>query len=548
MNAIFYFFKKYDTATILFWVVIAGYASLFLINPHLGPTDDFVFLRTLQSGKPLLYYSPTFPYYDTGGFGRFTPLASMEYNAIALFSNKPFWYFFYSAAQFLIFMFFWVRLLKGITSKKWLIYASSLLFIFLPGFTIAWFRLQLPERNVIFFGTLLLWLYAAYQKKQKTSYLVGAALLANIIIYYKETAIAAILPFAIGHFIFSWKTADKKLKITDGILAGSTFAYLLVYYFYIYIHKVAYIFAHPSYHPTITFFKNVLNYGTFSDPILIFLILPFTTWRMYKIFIVREPAQPLYDSMLLAASGYASAFFLLGFYGPYYLIPAYTFAIPALLYFYDGKERTYLISKILLGITLFFLATNSIPSGLHYLTYNKYLPVTFNRTLDFLAEDIVKNNRKKPVNIFLEGIDRNTGLGTYFIFGEFLQFQKLTPNRFDLKSTYEPENPIPYVSKIQLPFSVFTSSKAEIITSGDYLVVSPQETRIQVTVEYLKSLEKEYAPVFAAEGTFAFPNLTLKTLTKYLATRFMPSTHKDNGLVRSENLLDLPNYYVFIKK
>ena len=40
---------------------MATYALLILAKPNLGITNDVMFLRTLQAGKPVLLYSPDFP-------------------------------------------------------------------------------------------------------------------------------------------------------------------------------------------------------------------------------------------------------------------------------------------------------------------------------------------------------------------------------------------------------------------------------------------------------------------------------------------------------
>ena len=176
---------------LVFWgfvVFCLFYALLFLINPHLGPNDDFVFLRTLQSGKPLIYASDNFPYYDWKELGRFQPLVSMEYNFIGLFSRSPspFWYYFIHAIQFLIFIFLFIKLLSFITQKKSILYGATTLLILLPAFTFTWFRLQLPERNILFLFTAFLLCYFLYSQKQKTWYLILAGVIANLAIYYKE--------------------------------------------------------------------------------------------------------------------------------------------------------------------------------------------------------------------------------------------------------------------------------------------------------------------------------------------------------------------------
>lgn len=337
---------------LLFYLFIVLYALLFLVNPQLGPNDDFVFLRTLQSGKPLIYASDSFPYYDWKGLGRFQPLVSMEYNIIGLFSKspKPFWYYFIHFVEFIVFAIIFVKLLYKITQNKLAAYGSSVLLFLLPGFTFSWFRLQLPERNVLFLFAAFLFCLFAYQKEKRVSYLILAGLIANIAIYYKEIASIIIGVFAFAHLIFSRKTQDKKIKNLNYFLILSSITYLLVYYFYIYKHAAAFFLFKKEnliYGSALVYLKNIFNYGFFSDPILVLLLFPLMFLRIYEIFIKHKEPKPLYDSMLFASSTYVFIYFVLKLYNPYYLLPAYAFAIPALIYFLHKKNSKSQSGKLL---------------------------------------------------------------------------------------------------------------------------------------------------------------------------------------------------------
>ncbi len=544
------YLKKYSLIQIFFVVFVATYALILIINPQLGPTDDYVFLRTLQSDKPLLYYSQSFPYYDARSMGRFIPLAGieMEYNLVALFSHSPFWYFFYHAVQFILLAILFIKLLNKFTSNKLLIYGAPILLFLTPGFTISWFRLQLSERNVIFYFTIFLLCYLYYFQQQRIWYFIAGLISANFAIYHKETAFIAIGAFAFSHLILSWKDFNRKIKIFDGLLLLSSFIYIAIYYFYAYLHLGSNLYLNTLYSPFLVFVKNFLNYGFFSDPLLILLLLPMTVWRMYKIFIKHQESQPIYDSMLLAASMYVAAFFVLNMYSPYYLLPAYIFVLPPLFYFLSQAKQKILFWKIAGVITGFLLIFNVLPSGIHYLTYYKYLSVNFNKTTSFLIQDINSKHPDKRANIFFDGVNRNTGRATYFVLAEFLQFEGFSHYRFDLKSDVETKNASSLITKIPTPFTVFQTDKTDKIVSGDYLIVSPQNTRKDIDKKYLQSFDKDYQLVFQAKSQLAFPNLNLKTLIKYFLSKKLSQSQKAGGVVVNENLMDLPDYYVFVKK
>ena len=83
------------------------------------------------------------------------------------------------------------------------------------------------------------------------------------------------------------------------------------------------------------------------------------------------------------------------------------------------------------GVALLF---NVFPTGINYLTYYKYLSVNFNKTLNFIVKDIYSRYPRQRANIFLDAVDPNAGIASYFIFTEFLQYKKLSWQQFDFKS------------------------------------------------------------------------------------------------------------------
>ena len=230
------------------------------------------------------------------------------------------------------------------------------------------------------------------------------------------------------------------------------------------------------------------------------------------------------------------------------MLPAYIFAVPALIYFFGQPETKTFFWKSTVFITALVLIFNTLPTGLHYLTYYKYLPINFNKTLDFLVQNINSKYPSERADIFMDGVDRGSGRGAYFVMAEFLQFKGLSEKRFDLKSNVETENISPLESKIQFPFTVFQRDEIDAIKSGDYLIVSPQSTKINPSENYLESLKKDYDLVFQTRSPLAFPNINLKTLVKYLLSKRMSPAQKSGGALINENLMNWPNYYVFVKR
>ena len=53
--------EKIHPAIFVYILIVAVYSAIFLVSPLLGPTDDFVFLKTLQINKSLFTIRQIFP-------------------------------------------------------------------------------------------------------------------------------------------------------------------------------------------------------------------------------------------------------------------------------------------------------------------------------------------------------------------------------------------------------------------------------------------------------------------------------------------------------
>lgn len=550
--------SKISRSTIIFAFFVVIYAILLVIYPQVGADNDYHFLRTLQSGKPLIESSKDFPYADTlSTSGRYMPMVSMEYNFIGLFSTSPspFWYYLYHAVQLTLFAFLFTKLLLLASPRKNLIYGAVTALLLIPASTIGWFRLQNQERDVLFFFAAFLLAYLSFSKNQKIWSFLLALGAANLAIYYKEIPFLAIGVFAFAHLIFSWKKRELNRKgvALDVLLMLSSATYLLLYYLIVYRHSsLAYL---PNIHTVLSRIKVFANYGFFSDSALVLLLIPLTLWRLWKIFVKKIAPEPVWDAMLLGASAYIGSFFALNLYGPYYFLPAYGLGLPAIFYFFrDYSLKTLpLFFKAALGVTVFCLIFNAIPSGLYYLTFNKYYPVNFNKTADFLVRDINTRAEKNPgdkPSIFLYAFDggNSTGIqGTYFILYDNLVFRGLDENKFDMKSEIETTTDVLSFLKIKPPHTVFSPSPAAEPKSGDYLLVTPKSME-PVNRGLIERLGEKYDLVFETKSPLALPDINLKTLAKLTIQKQLLGRERNKEIIHDSNIFVMPDHYVFVKK
>ena len=104
--------------------------------------------------------------------------------------------------------------------------------------------------------------------------------------------------------------------------------------------------------------------------------------------------------------------------------------------------------------------------------------------------------------------------------------------------------------KSYAPFPLFQNNKFFEISKGDYLIITADgSTTKNITPAYIQSLNKDYNLVFRTYSPLAFPNLNLKTLAKYLLSQRLSENQKiKQGVMVNENLMQWPDYYVFIRK
>lgn len=549
----------------LFPLLLAAYASIIVAGADLGPGDEFVFLPTLQSGKFYPIYNQDFPYFDPYEIGRFVPLGGQEYNLVALLTSQPWAYFAMNAFEFVAFASLLLAILRALPVKSLTAHLSVLLLFLMPGVTLTFFKLLYVEKNVAFLLAVLFASHLTYGRQPRPLWLVLALISANLAMYYKETVFALVAVFAATHLLLSWKTIKYRMKLLDVLLLASAAAYVGVYLTYVFPHRGITLYNYSAYDPLLVFTKNLLNYSLFSDPIPM-LLAPLAVMRLYQVFVQKREPHPFLDSLIAAGVTFIAAYLVLNIYTPYYLLPCYLCALPPLLYFYEKEYLKSLFWKSSFAVVAALLVGNTIPSGIHYLTYNKYLPANFNSTIDYLVSEVNRQYDGQRINIFLDGVDRGTGQGTYLVFGEFLKYKGLSFLKFDLRTDTEAvdkrlfvwkQSPFDMESDLDVlgvppeyprhPFTVFQRGPLQTVSRGDYLVVTPQTSKF-VNAAYLQSLMRDYDLVYQTESGYAVPNISLKTAIKFVIMKLSVSSQINAGFIVSQNLMNWPDYYVFVRR
>jgi len=170
--------------------------------------------------------------------GRFLPLGLQEFNLIRHFTDTIIGYYILPIAELLIFSYILIILDSelGIRARA----ALAMLVLLTPSILTSFSSLHVPERNVLFFLACLLLSVKRFEETQSTAWALAAAVCAQFMIYYKETAFLLLLGFAVGRLILRCRNVreagwdyerlwDKESRL-DWCLAALAVLFLLFYF------------------------------------------------------------------------------------------------------------------------------------------------------------------------------------------------------------------------------------------------------------------------------------------------------------------------------
>lgn len=527
---------------IFFFLYVLSYALLIIHKANWGVIDDHTLISTIFIGKNI-------PFFINPEIGRFYPLDGFEYNLISKISVSPEIFYAYNAIQFVLLIVIFYKIIHnslGMSKKSIFIYL--ILISLLPGFVTAWFRLFVPERNVLFFVTIFLYFFLKFQNSQRWIYFIIALISGNLALYYKEPVFIMLGSFALFNLIFTWKQLNFKTKLFNFMIIASCSVFIIIYYLLVFSKRGETLYGTVNYNPYIHFLKNFFNY-ILSDPILIFILIPMVGWRLFSIIIIKAKYNPIFDSLLIASFFYLSVFLKLNMFSYYYLLPIYGFALPAILYFMlEYKLFKVLFWKILIFLTVICLTFSSLPLAFHLISHYKNVPNNFQATLSFLHKYIKeKATSGDRVTIFLDGVNRNTGVEVYHSFITYLESKGLNHEFFDIKSSEDDNKILPLkINDEKSPYSIWKSDKGSKIESGDLLIITPYTTKfISLEKNEIKEMEKEYEILYKTDSYIEIPNIGIKSLSKIIYKKLV---NKDK-VILSENIYQLPlDFYVLRKK
>jgi hypothetical protein len=430
----------------------------------LGPIDDHQFIRTIFQGK-------SFGTYISPELGRFLPLTSQEYVLAArIFEPSPHLFFVISAMKALVCGVLLLRCLILTGASNWTIAILWGVGIFSIGFANAAFRLQVAEINLLVLVLLFLWITlvsaTATQPLSKKQNIVVASGVAAIAVgfLYKELFFIFALAFGGAELLRCYRQEQSvPRQIWALLILGA--CYIGFYGLWRFFYTTG---SYASFHSNAT--SDIILFFIDNDPFIIFVVLPLTAYRMS--FIVRDANEhSVYDSFLLAAMAYTAAYLLLRIYSPYYLLPAYAFAICGVSGILASQSAIKIKAFVLFLSALFGL--NTLPTAVSDMHALKSIANNHYRFVQSLAEWLLLNPmpNSERRNLILAGVSRGNGVEILVSLDTFLVSLGVPESSFSLKAT-EPDNApnITAFYREQQP-SIFRGDDIESTAKTDDLVI-----------------------------------------------------------------------------
>jgi hypothetical protein len=255
--------------------------------------------------------------------GRFFPLGHQEFNLIRHFTGTVAGYHVLPIIQLLAVC----GILLVLDDKLSIVGRAGLtaLALVTPGVVISFGGLIFDERNVVFWLVCLVLCIKRFGQTWSTAWAVGAAVSAQIMIYYKEPAFLLLVGLAVGglggHCWNGEQSGWDRSRLRDK--ESRLYLCLLSLAVLFFLYYAAVMLPHPNMQ-----YANE-RHRPVGEVVLAYLKLDQLAWlfvavvlsRIYLILRHRVPPLPLWDGLALGGVAYFTAYLYLGMFSSHYLGP-----------------------------------------------------------------------------------------------------------------------------------------------------------------------------------------------------------------------------------
>ncbi|MFZ3215819.1 MAG: hypothetical protein WA192_07150 [Candidatus Acidiferrales bacterium] len=297
-------------------LMLLGYVTLVLKWEDFADYDDAFF--TLSTLRGINLVPPVWP-----AIGRFFPLGRQEFNFVRHLTNSVAGYHAVPLTELLIVCCILCFLDGALSITARL--SLTAIFLVVPSVVTSFTGLVFSEFNVVFWLACMLVFVKFFEKHGSTAAAVAAAISAQNMIYYKETAFLVVVGFGAGRLVLRCRRADSggwdraRLNGSENrldlclITLGVIF---LAYYEVVMFHHPGMQYASQFQIP----WDKAILYYLKLDFLAILLVLVALT-RGCGILRGRLIASPFWDGLALGGVACYAAYLHLRLCMPYYLAP-----------------------------------------------------------------------------------------------------------------------------------------------------------------------------------------------------------------------------------
>jgi len=455
----------------------------------LSPLDDHLFISTLFKGKD-------FGYYIMPELGRFFPLTAQEYALVSKFIS-PTPTFLYT-----------INALKLLACGGLLAYCLSLSRLSNVGCGIIWglvmlssgiantlFRLSAGELNAFLLLLIFIWSnLIKFDIKSDHCFNGRVARVLGIVpfvmaMFYKELIFVLGLAFSVYEWLRYYRSKHVNPPVNIYIVLIVSISYIAAYGVWRFFYTTG---SYANFNAIK--FWDVLGLFAINDPFIIVFVLPLTAYR--AILICRRAIHhSVYDSCLMAASAYTSAFLALKIYNTYYLLPAYGFAACGI-----AGVLTQLSSKIIRKLVLmgsFVCLMNTATVSLSDIYAQKNTINNHYKFVNFLSVWLQQdfNITAKRRSLVLVGVSSGNSIEIINSLNIFLTSLGVPETLIDVKATEPTSN-----SAISLYYGVKNLNGYEP-KIGDLLIYNPY----QEVVTLPPLLSPSYQEIYSSGSEWSPP-------------------------------------------
>ncbi|MEA5508898.1 hypothetical protein VB715_03895 [Crocosphaera sp. UHCC 0190] len=372
----------------------------------------------------LMLYGEDFAYHDneqytlfslSGNFlgmpihpsgGRFWPLGHQEFNLISLFSKTPLAYHLFPVFQLVVCLcVIWLILEnKSISYKLFVIF-----FIMIThSFVISFQGLIFPERNLIFWISILILSIQKFEKSNSIIYFIGAIIAAQFLLYYKEPIFLLIGGFATMRLVNSlviikiwsnWGNLSKVIKYRwiDVSLIILSIIFLSYYFLCIFPNiEDAYMSNNQ-----VNTFSIIVSYLTTDIILNVFFIVFFV--RIIYLGKIKKNPDMLWDFLAFSSILYFISYIKLGMYSTYYTSLTDFIAILYLAILIDridfSNNKSHLKKSTIIALTFLLCLENIHLSSYAIISRKKHIDSRV-KFVQFIQEYIYNHPNGNDLGLF----------------------------------------------------------------------------------------------------------------------------------------------------